>query len=83
LILRLSRGGSNRKKQVRNRVVGGGNVVVLRHNITSMFIYNCHTSNILILIKAPGTQVVMGEAMVALREIQEGTVIPYFVIRHI
>ena len=57
--------------------------MVLRHNITSMFIYNFHTSNILTLIKAPGTQVVMGEAMVALREIQEGTVIPYFVIRHI
>jgi len=57
--------------------------MVLRHNITSMFIYNLHTSNILILIKAAGTQVEMGRAMVALREIQEGTVIPYVVIRHI
>jgi len=83
LILRLSRGGSNRKKQVRNRVVGGGNIVVLRHNITSMFIYNQHTSNLLTPIKAPVTKVVMGKAIVALSEIQEGTVIPYFVIRHI
>jgi len=57
--------------------------VVLRHNITSMFIFNLHTINILTLIKAPGTQVVMGEGMVALREIHEGTVIPYFVIRDI
>ena len=69
MIPRLSRGGSNTKKQVRKRVVGGGDVVVLRHNITSKFIFNLHTSNILTLIKAPGTQVVMGEAMVALREI--------------
>jgi len=79
----LSRGGCNRKKQARNRAAEGGNVVVLRHNITSMVIYNLHTSNILTLIKAACTQAVMGRANVVLRGIQEGTVIPYLVIRHI
>jgi len=83
LILRLSRGDSNRKKQDSNRAAGGGNIVVLRDNITSIFIYNLHTSNILTLIKVAGTQVVIGGAKVALRQIQEGTIIAYFVIRHI
>ena len=57
--------------------------MVLMPNITSMFIYNLHTINILTVINTAGTQAEMGGAKVALRGIQEGTVIPYFVIRYI